>query len=89
MRKYSENTKELEKAVCNFCGKELLVENGILKEGICSVDVTWGYFSKKDTMIHHLICARIVMTGLRLSSLFRRKWKKRRKSDGQACKNLV
>ena len=53
MRKYRKDTKELERAVCNCCGKELLVENGILKEGICPVDVAWGYFSNKDTMIHH------------------------------------
>ena len=53
MRKYTEDGRKLEKAVCNCCGRELLVENGILKEGICSVDTTWGYFSKKDTMIHH------------------------------------
>ena len=52
MRKYNKNTGELEQAVCNCCGKKLLVENGILKEGICSVDVEWGYFSNKDTMIH-------------------------------------
>ena len=53
MRKYNKNTNELETAVCNCCGKQLLIEKGILKEGICSVDVTWGYFSRKDTSIHH------------------------------------
>ena len=53
MRKYNKKTKELEMAVCNCCGKQLLVEKGILKEGICPVDVTWGYFSGKDTTIHH------------------------------------
>ena len=53
MRKYNRNTNELETAVCNCCGKQLLIEKGILKEGICSVDVTWGYFSRKDTSIHH------------------------------------
>ena len=46
MRKYDKKTNELELAVCNCCGKQLLIENGVLKEGICSVDVTWGYFSK-------------------------------------------
>ncbi len=52
MRKYNRNTGKLEEAVCNCCGRSLQVERGILKEGICSVDVEWGYFSRKDTMIH-------------------------------------
>ena len=53
MRKYNKSTGELEAAVCNCCGKSLMVEKGIVKEGICSVDVDWGYFSEKDTMSHH------------------------------------
>ena len=53
MRKYNKSTGELETAVCNYCGKKMLVEQGIVKEGICSVDVDWGYFSGKDTMSHH------------------------------------
>ena len=48
MRKYNKSTGELETAVCNCCGKKMLVEQGIVKEGICSVDVDWGYFSGKD-----------------------------------------
>ena len=35
MRKYTKSG-ELLRAVCNCCGKELKVENGILKEGIFS-----------------------------------------------------
>ena len=53
MRKYNKSTGELETAVCNCCGKKMLVEQGIVKEGICSVDVDCGYFSGKDTMSHH------------------------------------
>jgi len=53
MRKYSEQSEtKLERALCNCCGKELFVENGILKEGFCEVEVEWGYFSKKDGMKH-------------------------------------
>lgn len=45
MRKYTKSG-ELLRAVCNCCGKELKVENGILKEGIFSAENIWGYFSR-------------------------------------------
>ena len=43
---------ELEAAVCNCCGKSMKIQNGMLLEGICSVDTTWGYFSGKDLEKH-------------------------------------
>lgn len=54
MREYKE--KELQelqlmKAFCNQCGKELHVEDGILKEGCFSVDYEFDYFSNKDGYI--------------------------------------
>lgn len=52
MRKYNKNTNELEAAVCNCCGKSMKIQNGMLLEGICSVDMTWGYFSGKDLEKH-------------------------------------
>lgn len=53
MRKYlDENSNELIAVVCNECGKYLLVENGILKEGCFEADAVFGYFSKKDGQIH-------------------------------------
>ena len=53
MRKYSvQSESKLERAVCNCCGRELLVENGILKDGFCEVEIEWGYFSNKDGMRH-------------------------------------
>lgn len=53
MRRYHmQKETKLIQAVCNCCGKELLVENGILKEGFCEIAVEWGYFSKKDGMQH-------------------------------------
>ena len=53
MRKYlDENSNELIAVVCNECGKYLLVENGILKEGCFEGDAVFGYFSKKDGQIH-------------------------------------
>lgn len=47
MREYTEN-KELTKVVCNACGKNLLVENGILKEECIHVDHDFGFFGEKD-----------------------------------------
>ena len=53
MRKYlDENSNELIAVVCNECGKYLLVENWILKEGCFEADAVFGYFSKKDGQIH-------------------------------------
>ena len=51
-QKYNKNTNELEAAVCNCCGKNMKIQNGMLLEGICSVDTTWGYFSGKDLEKH-------------------------------------
>ena len=47
MRVYGEG-KELVKVVCNACGKELLVENGILKDECIQVDHDFGFFGAKD-----------------------------------------
>jgi ribosomal-protein-alanine N-acetyltransferase len=54
MRRYEgENNVKLMRVVCNQCRKELKVENGYLKEGCFSADVTFGYFSQKDGTKHH------------------------------------
>lgn len=34
--------------VCNKCGKELKLENGIYREDFIYICKPWGYFSKKD-----------------------------------------
>lgn len=47
MRVYVEE-KELVTAVCNACGKKLLVENGILKEECIHVNHDFGFFGAKD-----------------------------------------
>ena len=47
MRKYQENGM-LESVVCNGCGKKLVVERGILREGGFAVNYPWDYFSEKD-----------------------------------------
>lgn len=50
MRKY--NQKTLVTMWCNCCGRELKLENEIVKEGVFSVDTYWGYFSKRDGECH-------------------------------------
>ncbi|MBD5460346.1 MAG: hypothetical protein HDR26_05300 [Lachnospiraceae bacterium] len=53
MREYSaKDGQMLQKIVCNGCGRSLRVEGGILKEGCCSVDMAFGYFSSRDGMRH-------------------------------------
>lgn len=53
MRIYSDDSKnELQKIVCNACGRSIPVENGIVKEGLCSCQEKFGYFSNKDGQIH-------------------------------------
>ena len=43
---------EKEKIMCNKCGKELMMKNGILHEDGLFVTKEWGYFSGKDLQIH-------------------------------------
>lgn len=53
MRQYTDSEKRtLEKVVCNLCGRELRLEQGILKEGVFSGDTRWGYFSDRDGEHH-------------------------------------
>lgn len=53
MRKYIKIEENLlENVRCNKCGRDMKVENGIIKEGIFSVDYNWGYFSEKDGEVH-------------------------------------
>lgn len=53
MRQYQiKKTKEVNKIICNKCGKEITVVNGRAEEGVFNVDYTWGYFSEKDGEKH-------------------------------------
>ena len=53
MREYRiQEGKELEKVICNKCGKVVLVHNGILAEDMLSVEKRWNYFSNKDNDVH-------------------------------------
>ena len=51
MRQYKiekKETGELEKIVCNKCGKEIEVIRGVAQEDFLEVKKRWGYFSNKD-----------------------------------------
>lgn len=53
MRQYLDHKKRtLEKVVCNQCGRELKLENGIVQEGVFQGEARWGYFSGKDGEKH-------------------------------------
>lgn len=51
MRQYKTDkieVKELDKIICNKCGKEIEVIRGVAQEDYLSVEKRWGYFSNKD-----------------------------------------
>ena len=51
MRQYHtelRETKELEKIICNKCGKEIVVARGIPQKDVLEIEKQWGYFSEKD-----------------------------------------
>jgi len=53
MRQYLDHDKRtLEKIVCNQCGRELKLENGIVQEGVFQGEAQWNYFSGKDGEKH-------------------------------------
>ena len=52
MKRYNKNG-QLETIMCNCCGKKLVVQHGIIREGCISIDHAWDYFSEKDGQIHH------------------------------------
>lgn len=37
---------------CNGCGKEIALQQGMIREGVLQVDWEWGYFSRKDGERH-------------------------------------
>lgn len=54
MRQYKiqlAETKEVEKIICNKCGKEICVYKGVPTEDVLEVEKRWGYFSEKDNRV--------------------------------------
>lgn len=60
MRQYQIEKKpveELKKIICNKCGREIPVLQGVPQEEVLSVEKRWGYFSRKDNQVHRFeIC---------------------------------
>lgn len=53
MRQYrTEETKVIDKIICNRCGKEITVNGGVPERDTLSVEKRWGYFSDKDNEVH-------------------------------------
>ncbi len=53
MRKYIDKEQtELLEVTCNQCGRQLQVENGIIKEGCFHTKFAFGYFGHKDGELH-------------------------------------
>ncbi|MBQ8804549.1 MAG: hypothetical protein IJZ53_13040 [Tyzzerella sp.] len=53
MRQYhKQEMREVNKIICNKCGKEIVVERGVPKQDVFSVEKRWGYFSGKDNEVH-------------------------------------
>lgn len=44
--------KKTNEMYCNVCGRQLEMENGILKEDVFEAAKEWGYFSNKDLEVH-------------------------------------
>lgn len=54
MRQYRtelEKSEKIEKIICNKCGKEILVRQGVPQEDVLEVEKRWGYFSRKDNQV--------------------------------------
>ncbi len=54
MRQYEtkmKDTKEISRIICNKCGREIPVIQGVAQEDVLTVEKRWGYFSEKDNRI--------------------------------------
>lgn len=58
MRQYHttiKETRELEKIVCNKCGREIPAAGGVPGEDFLEVEKRWGYFSDKDNRVDRFV----------------------------------
>lgn len=54
MKISQKNVTEIEKIICNQCGKEIPMVNGRMAAGVCSIHQTWEYGSDKDGETHEI-----------------------------------
>lgn len=47
-----EDKKNRQPVICNSCGKNLKIENGLLLEDAFEAKKDWGYFSNRDLERH-------------------------------------
>ena len=74
MKRYNRNG-QLEAVLCNCCGKKLVVEHGIIREGSIGIDHAWDYFSEKtDRSIILTYVKTVMMNGFPASGC---RWKPR------------
>lgn len=53
MRKYEQNgSNNVTEAMCNMCGRSIKIQNGMITDGVLSIDYKWGYFSDFDGQTH-------------------------------------
>ncbi len=60
MRQYHttvKETKEIDKIICNRCGRSIPVIQGVPREDVLEVSKRWGYFSEKDNRWTNLTSA--------------------------------
>ena len=60
MKRYNKNG-QLETIMCNCCGKKLVVQHGIIREGCISIDHAWIIFLRRTDRSIILICVKNVM----------------------------
>ena len=76
--KKTEEIKEVSRMICNRCGKEIPVVDGQAREGVFSVDYSWGYFSEKDGERHSFElceeCYDALLKGFRIPAEIEEQW---------------
>ena len=77
MRK--EENGKLQQVICNGCGKELKIENEIVREGCFAADVRLAISAGKTGSDTSLTCAKTAMTNGSIRLPFR--WKKCRRQS--------
>lgn len=49
---YNQDKNENVTVICNKCGKKIAKNLDLIREGVCTVEIDWGYFSEKDGENH-------------------------------------
>ena len=53
MRRYEHvNKSSISEVKCNMCGRNIKIQNGMIMDGVLSIEYKWGYFSDFDGQTH-------------------------------------